>query len=92
MNKKGLLRNRLIEEDIDIACIQETHLNPNNMFSIRGYQPAFRVDREGRHKGGIMILVKNNIPAREVKVDTADPPGSDNRQAEIHGVVVSVGE
>jgi ribonuclease HI len=92
MNKKGLLRNRLIEEDIDIACIQETHLNPNNMFSIRGYQPAFRVDREGRHNRGILILVKNNIPAREVKVDTADPPGSDNRQAEIHGVVVTVGE
>ena len=35
MNKKNILRNRLFEEDIDIACIQETHLNPNNMFSIR---------------------------------------------------------
>ena len=57
MNKKNILRNRLFEEDIDIACIQETHLNPNNMFSIRGYQPAFKVDREGRHKGGVLILV-----------------------------------
>ena len=92
MNKKNILRNRLFEEDIDIACIQETHLNPNNMFSIRGYQPAFRVDREGRHKGGVLILVKNSIPARELKVDTARPPGSDNRQAEIHGVVATVGE
>ena len=26
MNKKNILINRLFEEDIDIACIQETHL------------------------------------------------------------------
>ena len=62
------------------------------MLSIRGYQPDFRVDKEGRHKGGLLILVKNSIPARELKVDTARPPGSENRQAEIHGVVATVGE
>ena len=93
MNKKNILRNILFEEDIDIACIQETHLNPNNMFSIRGYQPAFRVDREGRHKGDVLILVKNSTLARELKVDTARPPGSENRQAEIqYGVVAAEGE
>ena len=51
-----------------------------------------RVDREGRHKGGVLILVKNSIPARDFKVGTAIPPGSENRQAEINGVVATVKE
>ena len=42
--KKQPLEKRLEDEEIDIALIQETHLNPNtvnqlgNRFSIRGYQ------------------------------------------------------
>ena len=65
-----------------MACIQETHLNTNHRFSIRGYQ-TFRLDREGRHKGGVLILVRNNIAASDFKVDT-------NQQAEIHGVKITV--
>ncbi|PVD22167.1 hypothetical protein C0Q70_17972 [Pomacea canaliculata] len=41
------------------------------------------MDREGRHKGGVLILVKNNIPARDFQVDT-------NQQAEINGVKITV--
>ena len=42
------------------------------------------MDREGRHKGGVLILVKNNsIASKDFKVDT-------NRQAEIHGVIITV--
>ena len=59
-NKKVLLTERLHKEDVDVACIQETHLNTNHRLSIRGYQ-TFRLDREGRHKGGELILVRNNI-------------------------------
>ena len=55
-HKKTPLKARLENEKISIACIQETHLNPENRFTIRGYQ-AFRMDRTG-HKGGVMILVK----------------------------------
>ena len=63
------------------------------MFSIKsGDIKQLLVDTEGRHKGGVLILVKNSIPARELKVDTARPPGSENRQAEIHSVVAKVGE
>ena len=65
-----------------MACIQETHLNTNHRFSVRGYQ-TFRLDREGRHKGGVLILVRNNIAASDFKVDT-------NQQAEIHGVKITV--
>ena len=41
------------------------------------------MDREGRHKGGVLILVRNNIAASDFKVDT-------NQQAEIHGVKITV--
>ena len=81
-NKKVPLTERLHEEDVDVACIQETHLNTNHRFSIRGYQ-TFRLDREGRHKGGVLILVRNNFAASDFKVDT-------NQQAEIHGVKITV--
>ena len=80
-NKKVPLTERL-HKDVDVACIQETHLNTNHRFSIRGYQ-TFRLDREGRHKGGVLILVRNNIAASDFKVDT-------NQQAEIHGVKITV--
>ena len=65
-----------------MACIQETHLNTSHRFSIRGYQ-TFRLDREGWYKGGVLILVQNNIAASDFKVDT-------NQQAEIHGVKITV--
>ena len=54
-HKKSPLKARLENEKISIACIQETHLNRENGFSIRGYQ-AFKMDRTG-HKGGVIILV-----------------------------------
>lgn len=41
------------------------------------------MDREGRHKGGVLILVKNNIQAIGICVDTES-------QAEIHGVRLSI--
>ena len=75
-------RSRLHKEDVDVACIQETHLNTNHRFFIRGYQ-TFRLDREGRHKGGVLILVQNNIAASDFKVGT-------NQQAEIHGIKITV--
>ena len=69
-------------EDIDIACVQEPHLNPNHRFIVRGYQ-TFRMDREGRHEGGIPTLVRNYFPATDFQVDT-------NHQAEIQEVKVKV--
>ena len=81
--KKISLTERLHGDKIDVACIQETHLNPNHRFSIRGYQ-TFRMDREGRHKGGVLILVKNDIPAKDFKIDTG-------QQSEIHGAHITVG-
>ena len=81
-HKKLPLMQRLYAQDIDIACIQETHLTSNLRFSIRGYE-TYRMDREDRHKGGVLILVKNNILASPFKIET-------NSEAEIHGVKFNI--
>ena len=40
----------LKERNIDVCCIQDTHLNSSHRFSIRGYE-TFRRDRKDRPKG-----------------------------------------
>ena len=46
MRKKTELEHRMNKENIDICCIQETHLQKNKTFKARGYQ-CFRTDRGG---------------------------------------------
>ena len=60
--KKPGLQNDLQIHQVDIICVQETHLTGAHRFFIRGYQ-LFRHDRVNRHKGGLITLVKNSIPA-----------------------------
>ena len=49
------------KENIDMCCIQETHLQKDMTFKARGYQ-CFRTDRWGdRRQGGIITLIKSNI-------------------------------
>ena len=79
--KKEALRDRLKEHDVDIACIQETHLSEKNRFMVRGYQ-TLRMDRKEGPKGGVVILVKNGMAALEITTDTGDG-------AEIDGVRLS---
>ena len=52
------------ENQINICCIQESHLKDSMSFTVRGYQ-TFRSDRSGRTKGGVVTLVRNNISAIE---------------------------
>ena len=80
--KKTSLEERLRQEDIEIACLQETHLKENQRFNVRGYQ-TFRQDRVGRSKGGIALLVKNTLSAKEFSVSTND-------QTEIQGVNIVI--
>ena len=67
--KKITLTEKLHKENIDVACLQETHLKENQRFTMRGCQD-FRHDTEGRAKGGVAILVKNTVPAHEFTVST----------------------
>ena len=46
------LTERLYKEDIDVACIQETHLHINHRSTIRGYQ-TFSLEMEGRYKDSV---------------------------------------
>ena len=61
--KKEALQAFIKTTKADIICIQETHLNENMRFSIRGFE-SFRMDRKG-HKGGILTLIRNTIPSIE---------------------------
>ena len=65
-NKKDDLQHFLHENNVNICCIEETHLQEDKPFKIRGYQ-VFRNDRKERKKGGVMTLVRNNINALETK-------------------------
>ena len=62
--KKPELQAFLKMNSIYICCIQETHLNKNHIFQIRGNE-LYRQDREDRPKGGILTLVRNSIASVE---------------------------
>ncbi|KAK7101444.1 hypothetical protein V1264_019826 [Littorina saxatilis] len=64
--KKLELQQFLKSQQIDICCIQETHLNSSHRFSVRGYE-THRFDRENRPKGGVLTLVKTNLSSIEVQ-------------------------
>ena len=70
-NKKTELEHFLHENSVNICCVQETHLQEGKPFKIRGYQ-VFRNDRQGRTKGGVMTLVRNNLKASETKRQTGE--------------------
>lgn len=63
-NKRTELEHYLHENSVHICCIQETHLQEGKPFKIRGYQ-VFRSDRQGRKKGRVLTLVRNNMNAKE---------------------------
>nr|KAG5698191.1 hypothetical protein BaRGS_030554 [Batillaria attramentaria] len=71
-NKKAELEQVLHSRDISVCCIQETHLQKDKTFKVRGYQ-CFRADRQDRRKGGVLTLVRNNINACEEKVHLDGP-------------------
>ena len=64
--KKTELQHFLKLKAIDVCCIQEMHLSSSHRFFIRGYE-VLRQDRENRPKGGLLTLVRNNIPAAEIQ-------------------------
>ena len=68
--KKTELEHILKKENISLCCIQETHLQKDEIFRVRGYQ-CFRIDREGDiRKGGVLILMRSNINAYMSKSST----------------------
>ena len=64
--KETELQHFLKDKVIDVCCIEETHLSNSHHFFIRGYE-VFRQDRDNRPKGGLLTLVRNNIPTAEIQ-------------------------
>jgi hypothetical protein len=67
--KKLVLQTFLRRYDVDVMCIQESHLKPPKKFTMAGYE-CFRHDRPIRQRGGIITLAKKTIPA--VEIDRSD--------------------
>ncbi len=59
-NKKNELHFFLQTNNVDIACITESHLKPPATFKLPGYNTA-RMDRANSPGGGVIILIKNTI-------------------------------
>ena len=64
--KKRELQKFLKEHDIDVCCLQETHLTSECRFSLRGYE-IFRHDRRNRPKGGVLTAIKTRFSAWEIQ-------------------------
>ena len=67
-NKIDQLR-LLLDQNVDILIVEETKIDetfPAGQFSIEGFMPPFRRDRN-QHGGGILVYVKDNIPAKLVE-------------------------
>ena len=61
----------MLENSPLAVCLQETHFTPGESFNLRGYR-SFRKDvvPHLRARGGVAIYVKNNIPAKEIQIQS----------------------
>ena len=59
------VRQYLENQDIDIMLINETKLTPDIQIKIKNYK-IIRSDRTA-HGGGVAIIIKNNIPYKQIK-------------------------
>lgn len=70
VNKKGELIDFVLENDVDILFIGETHLNASQTFNIPNYR-AYRCDRTRSRGGGVLLLIKDCIPSCLVNSDNS---------------------
>lgn len=71
--KTAQLLELLEKEQIDVAVIQETHLNPHHSFSLGTEYIVHRKDRNS-HKGGVMTIFRSNLN-RVYKMRIETPAG-----------------
>ena len=58
----------LVSDNVDIIMISETKIDesfPSNQFTMEGYAPPFRLDRNA-HGGGLLIYIREDIPCKEI--------------------------
>ena len=59
----------IIKDSLDFLLVSETKVDdtfPKEQFKIEGYTRPIRLDRT-RHGGGLMILIRNDLPCHELK-------------------------
>ena len=84
-NKFDLLKE-LIAKNIDILVISETKLDPSfplGQFHIDGYMPPIRADKN-RHGGGLLIYIKEGVPAKEVSLKNSTAKDIEAKAIEIN--------
>lgn len=65
------LKQLILEHDPFCVCMQETHLKPEATFIMRGYSATRKDDiLVNRAKGGVIILLKDNIPYTHIPLQT----------------------
>ena len=70
INNKFEQLKHIIKKSVDVLVVTETKLGssfPNGQFSIDGFPRPFRRDRN-KNGGGVMIFVRDDIPAKEIKI------------------------
>ena len=76
LRKKTELEHILKKQNIDICCIQETHLQKDKRIRVSGYQ-CFGTDREGdKRRCGVLTLIRSNINAY---MSNSSTEGADNQ-------------
>ena len=84
-NKFDLLKE-IVSNNIDILVISETKLDssfPPSQFHIEGYMPPIRADRD-RHGGGLLLYIKEGVPAREVSLEQSTAKEIEAKAIEIN--------
>ena len=66
------LQARLMEDDVDVCLVQETHLKENSQESyIAGYA-TIRVDRQAAQHGGLISFVKKSLIVEDLGSDAVN--------------------
>ncbi|KAJ8953314.1 hypothetical protein NQ318_012108 [Aromia moschata] len=65
------LKSLMLEKSSFAICLQETHLKPDEIFNLRGYNSVRKdVIPRLRARGGVAIFIKNSIPYQEVPIQS----------------------
>ena len=76
----------VVSGNIDILIIAETKVDdtfPTSQFCIDGYMPPLRADRN-QHGGGLLIYIRDGVPAREVAIRTLTSKEMEIKVVEIN--------
>jgi Reverse transcriptase (RNA-dependent DNA polymerase)/Endonuclease-reverse transcriptase len=89
--QKTELELLLLDEDIGIVLLNETHLKPKSKLKISQYT-TYRTDRviNKQAAGGTAILIKNNIKHHEIVIPALESLEATGIQAQLDGKLTTI--